>query len=539
MSLDEQKNVSDTELSVDDNPFSSFEEVNDTSKPQSKLSKFMTSSTGIWATIIATILLIAGIVLLIIFDPFSKPDTNTPDDPVVEDTTITLMDKSKKNTVVVQKVDIENQSGKYSILYNDDEGIFYIDGYDDILLSTDMSNLLQEYTSKLIAIDKVDSNNNLKDFGLDKPTSTVTITFTDKSVTTIQVGNVTPDESGYYVTTDAADGVYIFESDAALPFTYSKTAFVDITLISAPTVKKDDANGKALLKTVSYSGKNHPVPFVLRRSYQSDSEEMTLFSYIITEPYKRGTSDIVGNQLGTISGLYAEQALVIHPTAKEKTALGFDDPLTVMDITMAVETSDSKDEEKIRYYNETSTRVTIGSMDNENYIVMVEGIDVIYLVGKSSLSILAERTYENSVNPLLFAKNITDVGRISITLEDKNYDFTLKHFDTENNNTSLKVTMDGETYPTEDFRELYSILMTLERYGNSDQKPDGDTVMSIQMYHNDGSLYMGAEYYSLDGSLCYVKTTEGEVFTTRWHHITHFMEQVQNYINGEKVMLLT
>ena len=87
--------------------------------------------------------------------------------------------------------------------------------------------------------------------------------------------------------------------------------------------------------------------------------------------------------------------------------------------------------------------------------------------------------------------------------------------------------------------ELYSILMTLERYGNSDQKPDGDTVMSIQMYHNDGSLYMGAEYYSLDGSLCYVKTTEGETFTTRWHHITHFMEQVQNYINGEKVMLLT
>ena len=144
-------------------------------------------------TIIATILLIAGIVLLIIFDPFSKPDTNTPDDTVVEDTTITLMDKSNKNTVVVQKVDIENQSGKYSILYNDDEGIFYIDGYDDILLSTDMSNLLQEYTSKLIAIDKVEDNNNLKDFGLDKPTSTVTITFTDKSVTTIQVGNVTPD----------------------------------------------------------------------------------------------------------------------------------------------------------------------------------------------------------------------------------------------------------------------------------------------------------------------------------------------------------
>lgn len=539
MSFDEHKNTVEPEVTMDDNPFSSFEDVNDTSKKQSKFSAFLTSSTGILVTIIATVLLIAGIVLLIIFDPFSKPDTDTNDDAVVEDRTITLMDKSKKNTVVVQKVNIENESGKYSILYNKDEDLFYIDGYEDILLSTDMSDRLQEYTAKLIAIDEVDGNNSLKDFGLDKPKSTVTITFADKSTTTIQVGNVTPDESGYYVTTDAADGVYIFESDAALLFTYAKTAFVDITLISAPTVKKDDANGKALLKKVSYSGKNYPESFVLRRSYQSDSEEMTLFSYIITDPYKRGTSDTIGNQLGTISGLYAEQALVIHPTATEKKAMGFDNPLTVMDITMAVETSDTEDEDEIRYYNETTTRITVGSMDDESYIVMVDGIDVIFLVEKSYLSVLAERTYENSVNPLLFAKNITEVGRITISLDDKTYDFNLKHFDTENNNDSLKVTMDGKMYPTEDFRELYSILMTLERYGNSDQKPSGDTVMTVKMYHNDGSLYMGAEYYSLDGSLCFVKTTEGELFTTRWHYISHFMEQVQNYINGEKVMLLT
>ena len=539
MSFDERNNKTEPEVTMDDNPFSSFEEVNDTSKKQSKFSAFLTSSTGILVTILTTVLLIAGIVLLIIFDPFSKPDANPNDDAVVEDTTITLMDKSKKNTIVVQRVDVENASGKYSILYNKDEDLFFIDGYDDVLLSPDMSNQLQEYTAKLIAIDQVDSDNNLKDFGLDKPTATATITFTDKSTTTIQVGNVTPDESGYYVTTDAAEGIYIFESDAALLFTYSKTAFVDITLVSAPTVKKDDANGKALLKKVSYSGKNYPVPLVLRRSYQSDSEEMTLFSYIITEPYKRGTSDAVGNQLGTITGLYAEQALVLHPTATEKKAMGFDDPLIVMDITMAVETSGTEDEDEIRYYNETTTRITVGSMDDEYYIVMAEGIDVIFLVEKSYLSALAERTYENSVNPLLFAKNITDVGRISISIDDKTYDFHLKHFDTEDNDTSLKVTMDGKTYPTEDFRELYSILMTLERYGNSDQEPSGDTIMSVKMYHNDGSLYMGADYYSLDGSLCFVKTTEGEVFTTRWHYITHFMEQVQNYVNGETVMLLT
>ena len=71
MSLDEQKNLLDTELQDNDNPFSSFEEVNDTSRKQSKASLFLTSSVGIMATIVTTVVLIAGIVLLVIFDPFN------------------------------------------------------------------------------------------------------------------------------------------------------------------------------------------------------------------------------------------------------------------------------------------------------------------------------------------------------------------------------------------------------------------------------------------------------------------------------------
>lgn len=541
MSLEEQKNISETDVITDDNPFSSFEDVNDTTgKKKSKVEIFLTSTRGIITTLATTVILIVGVVLLVIFDPFAAPQTDVENqDPVVEDTTITLMDKSKKDTVVINQVDISNKDDSYSIRYNEEEDLFFLNGYEDILMSTDMSNLLQEYTSKLIAIDQVDDVNHLKDFGLDKPAATAKVTFTDKSTVTIQVGNVTPDETGYYVKTSVDDKVYIFDSDAALPFTYRRTAFVDVTMISAPTVLKNDTNGKPVLKEVSYSGKKYPTPFVIRRSYQSDSEEMTLFSYIISEPYQRGTNDAVSNQLGSFSGLYAEQAMVLHPTAAEKTALGFDDPLAVLNITMAVESSDEKDEKKIRYYNDTTSTVTIGSMNNDNYVVMVEGLDIIFIVEKGAFSALAERTYDNTVNPLLFAKNITEIGRISITLNGKTYDFQMKHFDTEDAEKSLKITVGDKIYPTTDFRELYTILMTLERYGTTTDKPDEESVLSIKMYHTDGSFYMGADYYSLDGSLCYVKTTEGEVFTTRWHYVTHFMEQVENYINGDKVLLLT
>ena len=542
MSLEEQKNVTQVDPVADDNPLSSFEEVNDIPRRKNKLVSFLTSSAGIFTTLGVTLLLIVGIVLVIIFDPFAKPEPNTGDsnNAITEQTTITLLDKSKNSAVVINRVDIKNSNGSYSILYNEKEELFYLDGYADVLLGVDMIDTLQEYASKLIAIDQVKDANNLKDFGLDKPAATATVTFADKSTVTIQVGNPTPDEDGYYVQTSVKDGVYIFENDAALPFTYRQTEYVDVTLISTPSVLKDDANGTAVLKEISYSGKNYQTPFILRRSYQSDSEEMMLFSYIISQPYLRGTNDTATSALSNFTGLYADQALIIKPTEKEKEALGFHNPLTVMDIVMAVETTDQEDAEKIRYYNSTTSTVTIGSVEDDAYAVMVDGLDIIFLVDKASFSAIAERTYDNSVNSLLFTKNIVEIGRISITMNGETYDFNLKHFDTENSDTSLKVTVGDKTYPTADFRELYAILMTLERYGKTDKTASSDdAVMSIKMYHNDGSFYIGADYYSLDGSLCLVKTTEGEIYTTRWHYVTHFTEQVENYINGEKVLLLT
>jgi len=50
---------------------------------------------------------------------------------------------------------------------------------------------------------------------------------------------------------------------------------------------------------------------------------------------------------------------------------------------------------------------------------------------------------------------------------------------------------------------------------------------------------MGATYHSISGTLCAVQTSEGEIFTTRWRNVTHFMEQVTNILNGDKVLIMT
>ncbi len=547
MSLDEQKNTPQAEITEEDNPLSSFEQVNDTSqkKKTGKVEAFLVTGKGIALIALSTLVLIGAIILLLVWNPFAAEETpvDSTDTGETEDTSITILDKSDKSNVVVSRVDIVNGEDAFSILYNEKEDRFHLEKYADIQLSGDMTDLLQEFTAKLIAADVVEKADKLKDFGLDKPAATATVTYTDGSKAVLYVGNETPNEDGYYVRTDVDDKVYIFDSDAVLPFTYRHTAFVDITLIASPTVKNDDENGSVVLKEVSYTGKNYAEPLVIRRSYLTDSEELTLFSYIIEKPYPRGTSDAVSSMLSSFNSLYAEQALVLHPTDKEKAALGFDDPLAVITVTLAVETGDTSNEDDTDdaiFYNTITADVTIGSVDDDNYVVMVEGLDIIYLVPKSTFSGIADRTYKNSVNSLLFLKNITQMGTVSITIDGKTSDFKLTHdLDKEESDKQLKVELDGKTYDTANFRELYQILMSLERYSESDAQPEGEPVMTIQTYFNDGTPYVSAEYYSLDGNLCLVKTAEGEVFTTRWAIVTHFMEQVENYLNGETVILMT
>ncbi len=546
MSFDDVKR---TNSESNDNPFSSFEEVAKTDKatPAKKLTK--RTRTLILTSALAVVLAAILLVLTLLPTPGSNGSSSSSSSTPVVDTTITLLDKTVKDTVVVKQVDIRNKDEQFTLQYTTTEKRMVIKGYEDITLDTELTETLIAYTTLISATDKVNAPGELKSYGLDASSCSAVITYTDGSSVTLTVGDQTPSKDGYYVQMSGDNNVYIFESDCVYLFNVRAAAFADTTLLTAPTVKSDDANGTAVLKSVKYSGRNYPTPLQLRRSYDTDSEEMALFSYVITKPYMRGTTDTVSGLLSGFKSLKASQALYLHPTADQKKKLGFNDPLIVMECTMAVETIEDSDTssntqdtaEKKTYYNSYTSTITVGSIDSSNnYVVMVDGINTIFLVDHSALAALAERTYENSVTQLLFLKNIGDIGRISIAVDGKRHDFKLTHYpEKEDRDEKMVVTENGKTYPTDDFRELYQQLMGLERYGIPTTSYKKDAIMKVDLYTNAGDHYLGATYYSLSGTLCAVETTEGEIFTTRWRNVTHFVEQIRNYLNGEEVLMPT
>lgn len=544
----------------------SFVELNEKDKNKAEAAKprrIRRRTLNLILTSAGTVLIAIILLVVMLLDkqaPTTGDGGTTSPDATVETPKITLLnkagDKETKGTPMKQ-IDIENKDGNYTIRYDETTKLYHIVGYEDIFLNTEMLLTLRTHAETIEAIEQIEDVSNLAAFGLDKPQATATITYTDDSTARLFLGNTTPSETGYYGQLEGTEGVYIFESDAVSLFRFRSTAFVHTALSAPPSVKSDDKHGKALLKEVTFSGTAHPIPLVMRRSYYNDSEELTYFSYIISAPYLRCTTDAVSNALSQVQAIIAEQALILHPTAAEKEKMGFNKPLIDLKFTMAVETEeenqsnsntpttespavDKNDTPKI-YYNSIDYHITIGSLDeNGNYIAMVEGTDVIFLVSKEAYDFFFDRTYQNSVNEFLFFKSIEDLSRVSIQLNNASYSFDLAHYpEKEEPDDKLKVTMDNKVYSTEDFRELYQLLMGLKRYGVPEKEPTSEVPLEIALYDSEGKLYLGAKYYNTSGSLCTVETTEGELFTTRWSDVAFFIQQVDNYLNGRDVLIST
>lgn len=98
----------------------------------------------------------------------------------------------------------------------------------------------------------------------------------------------------------------------------------------------------------------------------------------------------------------------------------------------------------------------------------------------------------------LFTKNITDVSSVIVKTEGEETRFELTHYpEAETANEQLAVTCGGETYPTDEFRSLYQVLMLVKRSDVSDAEPQGDPVAQLIVEPTeDGGSSITASFYA-------------------------------------------
>lgn len=536
-----------SEHSVEEDRFSAFAEVNTPVTPQKK-KRLHARTRGLIAAIAVAVSLAVILSLLIIFVP-SNIDDDSSSDPTSDSTSdeapaFVLFDKSNVNikTAVVQSVDFNNQTGKYTIVYDADSEEYFIKGYEDLSLSQNANDLIDMCIS-LAADDKVKNAGSLKDFGFDKPLSSVTVTYYDGSKTTINIGDLVATEDGHYLNISGSNDVYMVVSDTANLFLAADWWYVSTTLVTSPSVREGDEDGYSIIKDMTISGKNHDVTLKIRRPLPQDGNEFSYYKYVTTSPFLRGVNDSVGDSLYGFKTLYAERAAFLHPTAAQRKEFGFDDPYSVIEFTMAIEIVGDVDATKNEvsdksYYNNVKHKITVGCKDTSgNYVVMVDDINAIFLVSPDSLKLMAERQVPNTIISLLFLKNIDEMSQIILRDGDKTYKFELAHYpEKEEGNDKLKVKMDGKSYDTANFRSLYVLMMGLQRYGKIDSCPTGKADMSLEFRLLDGSVYLGVDFYRQSGSLYKARTSDGEIFSITANSVNTLISQTEVYLTGQAVV---
>lgn len=487
---------------------------------------------------------LAGLLLLVTLLPQQTAVSSVDSGSTAETVTHTLYDKTgsaERNPVA--SVTIANATGEYNIRYDNQSAGYVLTNYEDLPLSQNVDSLV-EASTVLNASSKILNVTDMADYGLDKPDSTVTLRYTDGTANTLLLGNKTPSETGYYVRLADSQEVYVITAETANHFFAANWWYVSTTLVSPPSVREDDNNGSALLRKLTLTGKNHPQELSLRRVSSDDITELQYFKYVTTKPFLRGVSDSVGDALFAVSGIYAERAAILHPTAAQLEKYGFNDPYTVAKIQMGVESvsettnSTTGEEENVSIvYNNTDYTITVGCMDtDENYLVMVDGINAIYIVKQDSLKEIVERQHENTTSSQLFLKNITDVSHVEVTLEGKKYDFRLSHHPGETENAKkLTVRVDEKVYDTEDFRDLYTLMVDIHRYQLLDKAPTGTPNLKLAVYDLEDKLHFSAAFYDGTGSLSDCRTSDGEIFSVRESDIAKLITQLNNYLSGERV----
>ena len=540
MSNDEQKEP----LSAEEDRFSAFDEPvrPDEKKPKKKGRLSPRVRTLIYAAV--AVVLLAVILLLVLWLPrFITPAESSGEPSSVDTVTYTVYDHSADTAdIKVTAVQVQKGDTSYTVRYNEKDKVYRLDGYEDLTLDTTSVDSLVGAATTLIADDKIATVGDLADYGLAAPQATATITYADGKTAVLHIGNETPATGSYYCRVDGDENVYMIESGSVSAFLLDDYSFVSTTLFSAPTVKEGDNDGTPVIKKMVLTGKAHPQRLTIQRNGGNAEETLSYFTYLITEPYRRGTTQAAVDTLTAFTQLNATSAVILHPTAAQKAQFGFNDPYAVMDIIMAVETSsadESADATVVEYYNAFDVKITIGSRDADSgdYLVMIPGSDVIYLVSSATLSGVAEMQYSDIVSASLFLRNISEVSHIDVAFEGNSYRFDLAHtFDDTGSDVEMTVTCGGKTYDTEDFRTLYQLMMMLDRYGATDQQPTGTPALSMAIRGDNSENDFAADFYATGANIYTVRTTEGELFTVRASAVSNFIKQTKNYLNGETVL---
>lgn len=389
----------------------------------------------------------------------------------------------------VKTVVVKNMYGEFTFKAEkkDDDVVYAVEGYEGLTVAKSIVNGATSYATKLEVLREIGEVEKLADYGLKDPTAEYKVTYKNGDQVEIWIGDSLNSNAAHrYAIEKGSKKVFVVSMESLLKV--KTTSLLSTTLVNVATTNEDGESVAPEFNYIKISGRDHAERIEITKVDKDklhETDPLNMFAYYLKHPSGAPLDGSApNNYLLDMCSITAKDIAVVNPTKAQLTEHGFDDPINLSFEIMDSEGSKKAFSLKIGHFN-----------PNETAYVMLEDVNVIYVVNQSVLKI-ATMTPHELRDDLLHIVSIRTVSALDIEIGDVKHELVHERIERESSSSattssgSEEVLYDYETYCNGELLSSFSAYyqqflsaMKQEEFTEADRK--GELLFSITLHYYD------------------------------------------------------
>lgn len=400
-----------------------------------------------------------------------------------------------EKTANLQTLVIKNSFGEYTIERNED-GELSVPGFEKYPLSTSNITLVSNGIAMFSSYDKIESPENLSNYGLSSPEATAVAYFKNGKEYTVKVGKKAEysESLGYYALVEGDPNVYVLNPSASELLMCDKMQY--ISLVLSNTTEEEVL---PLVEKAEFTG-NSVTPFNLEKAKITTDGITYTDTLKLSDPYDIFVDSEKAEKVFTaILNMHASGVEKLSPTREELNGYGLLSPAAYLNVT----------------YKETENlRIKLGNKSEDGfYYIMNEEHDVVFKISAENVSTWVNLKPSLVMMTLPVYTPVHVLNEMHITYEGTTHVYEIDADPSVK--TQLEVNLKGKgEVDTDNFKKFYAKTMLYAVTDTVSEVPSSQMEFALTYVYDDGRRDT-VEFYDM-GSRRYqvVKNGKGRFVTT-------------------------
>lgn len=345
-------------------------------------------------------------------------------------------------------------------------------------LLTHSSNVYAERTATS-APDDAGTDHRLALYGLAEPAARVEIAYADGGALTLLIGDVEQVTGDTYFAIEGDPAVYLMPSERCAGFLLPKEAFIEDLV----TPELALSSPLSALLDVTFSGGSLSQPVTIEAVAAEDPEVVrAALSFGAATHIVRGRGVYELDQtyavemLGPLLGITANDIVGYSLTQEEILAFGFDEP--TMQVSFDLRNGINAE---VQHFDLAVLQKDNGGAGHRATYLTCNDNGVIYAIPEPAF---LDLEYSKLLVRWFLSPLLIDVSEVELTTAGEPYHFVV----TGEASAELAVTLNGQTYDIERFRDLFRLLTSAAHDGRllTDTVVEGVPLLQVTYHYEDG-----------------------------------------------------